>query len=68
MLINVFQYNWFVLFHVYYFMHFKTLFLEVRSIASVDYQRGLLHKLMDKIPDLELQHLTVLTKLASWDR
>lgn len=37
MLINVFQYSWFALFYVYYFMHLKTLFLEVRSIASLDY-------------------------------
>lgn len=54
MLINVFEYNWFTLFYVYYFVHLKTLFLEMRSIASLDYQRGLSHKQWIKISESRL--------------
>lgn len=66
MLINIFQHNWFTLFYVFNFMYLKTLFLEVRAITSLDYQRGLSHKKWIK-SDPGLQHLCiVLPTLAPW--
>lgn len=70
MLRTLFQYDWLTLFYVFSFMPLKALFLEVKSVASLDYQRSFSHThKMAKISEPEFQHLCIfLPELTLWDR